>query len=745
MTLQLRPTFSESWYRVKELRLRLRPTAQISRQYYRGDRWYVVRDPASNQFHRLSDAAYRFVGLLDGTLTIGEAWEIVGGQMADDAPTQPEVIQILSQLYAANLVETNISPDAQVLLRRHKRQQQKKLQGRLMNLLFPRIPLWDPDTFLKAWMPAVGPLISVFGVVAWLAVVVGALALVLPEQDKLASSTGNLFGSNDPIVWLLLGLSFVVTKFIHEMGHAFSCRRFGGECHEVGIMFLVLFPCPYVDASTAWGFANKWKRIFVGAAGMIAEIFVAAVAAFVWYFTSTDDLVNQLAYNVMLIASVSTVVFNANPLLRYDGYYILSDYLEIPNLQQKSREYTLGLFRRHLFRVKEQRPLPPKGQRWQLVAFSVTSTIYRIFIGFAIMLMVLFQLPEALKPVGLFMFAGAAATFFVVPVFKLVKYLLTDPELHRKRTGAWLWTGGAVAAVVVIVGLIQFPTYVRADAVVEPKERSFVYAGTGGFVEEVLAADGQRVAAGDVLLRLGNDEVETEYLRTGHMLEAARIDLQRALAGDDPRATAMVEVAEQAVRTYERRLARAREQVEELTVVAPRAGRFVAPRAAMFAGRYMSPGDEIGRVDQADELEAIALVGQRQAQRLAGDVDPSQTEIRLASRPGEVLHATAIHISPYATRQTPSAALTQAGGGDLTPDPQSRDGRGTVESTYKVTFTLANPGDTPNRPAIVTGQRGYTRTPAGQEPLIVQGWRKLMQVVQTNSTPDEGEAAARGM
>src|SRR5438093_10256537 len=124
--LQVRPTFSESWYRVAPLRAKLRPSAQISRQFYRGERWYVVRDPAGNQFHRLSDAAYRFVGLLDGRRTVEEAWDLVGGQLADDAPTQPEVIHILSQLYAANLIEADITPDATVLLRRHKQLQKRQ-------------------------------------------------------------------------------------------------------------------------------------------------------------------------------------------------------------------------------------------------------------------------------------------------------------------------------------------------------------------------------------------------------------------------------------------------------------------------------------------------------------------------------------------------------------------------------------------------------------------------------------------
>src|SRR4051795_10234740 len=169
--LQLRPTFSESWYRVVGLRAKLRPSAQISRQYYRGERWYVMRDPAGNQFHRLSDAAYRFVGLLDGRRTVEEAWDLVGGQLADDAPTQPEVIHILSQLYAANLIEADITPDATVLLRRHKQQVKQRFQGRLMNVLFPRIPLWDPDRFLKTWMPVMKWFLSFGGAILWLVVV----------------------------------------------------------------------------------------------------------------------------------------------------------------------------------------------------------------------------------------------------------------------------------------------------------------------------------------------------------------------------------------------------------------------------------------------------------------------------------------------------------------------------------------------------------------------------------------------
>src|SRR6185295_1619372 len=232
--LQLRPTFSESWYRVVGLKPKLRSTAQISRQFYRGERWYVVRDPAGNQFHRLSDNAYRFVGLLDGTRTVGEAWDLVGGQLEDDAPTQPEVIQILSQLYAANLVETDIPPDATVLLRRHKVQQKRLMQGRLMNVLFPRIPIWDPDRFLQRWMPVMRLFLSKFGMVLWLVVVIAAIVTIAPKWGDLKVAAGNAI---EPGNWLWLWVTFVAIKLIHELGHAFTCRRFGGECHELGIMF----------------------------------------------------------------------------------------------------------------------------------------------------------------------------------------------------------------------------------------------------------------------------------------------------------------------------------------------------------------------------------------------------------------------------------------------------------------------------------------------------------------------------
>src|SRR5436190_3368097 len=456
MTMQLRPTFSESWYRVKNLKAKLRASAQISRQYYRGERWYVVRDPAGNQYHRLSDPAYRFVGLLNGQRTVGEAWELAGGQLADDAPTQPEVIQILSHLYSANLIDADVTPDAAVLLRRHKKLSERKMQGRLMNVLFPRIPLWDPDRFLKTWMPVVRLGFSKIGALIWLLVVGFAISRLVPEWDHIKQAAAN---SINPGNWLWLWAVFVVIKLFHELGHAFGCRRFGGECHELGIMLLVFIPTPYVDASSAWSFPNKWHRIFVGAAGMIVELFFASLCAFVCVSVDRQSLLGRLTFNAMLVASVRSVVFNANRLLRYDGYYILSDFLEIPNLRQKSQEYTMGLIKRHIFRIKSPIPLPPVGQRFWLFLYHVTSSVYRVFVGVMIILVVSSQVPV----LGILMALGGVITWLVVPIAKLLNYLLLQPELHRKRGRAITFSMAVAAAVIVLIGMINFPMRFEAE------------------------------------------------------------------------------------------------------------------------------------------------------------------------------------------------------------------------------------------------------------------------------------------
>jgi putative peptide zinc metalloprotease protein len=725
--LQLRPTFSESWYRVVGLKPKLRGTAQISRQYYRGERWYVVRDPAGNQFHRLSDAAYRFVGLLDGRRTVGEAWDLVGGQLADDAPTQPEVIQILSQLYSANLVETDIPPDATVLLRRHKQLVKRQMQGRLMNVLFPRIPIWDPDSFVKRWMPLARFIISKLGAIVWLVVVGAAVAALAPHWTELKDAAVDAIDLHTkPENIFLLWMTFVVIKFIHECGHAFSCRRFGGEVHEMGIMFLVFVPTPYVDASSAWSFSNKWKRIFVGAGGMIIELFVAALCAFVWLNTNRDTLINHLAYNAMLIASVTTVVFNANPLLRYDGYYILSDWLEIPNLQNKSREYILGLIKRHVFRIKSQQPLPPPVQRAWLFFYGIASSCYRVFVGLAIILMVMFQIPV----IGVLMAIGGVITWLCVPLFKLFKYLTVEPELHRKRGRAWAFTGACAAVVILLLGIIQFPLRVRAEGILEPKEKAVLYAKQAGMVKEVApnARNGQRLHKGDPILVCTDPDLESRLPQLENQVAAARAREAAAISSDN-QSQALVERL--TAESTEKELRDVQRRVNELTIKAPIDGYLVAPDIDTLPGTYFQVGQEVCTVQETDQLRVRGTVSQEDSQLLPLHVDYTQNpsvkkaEIRTVSNVGTVLFADSMTVIPGAKREIPNPALTNQGGGEVAPDPKDPTGTKAANPEFELQVYLTNPQN-----EYVPGQRAYVRMTIRKEPLMKQWTRAVLQLIQ---------------
>jgi putative peptide zinc metalloprotease protein len=731
VTLQLRPTFSESWYRVKSLRVRLRPSAQISRQHYRGERWYVVRDPAGNQFHRLSDPAYRFVGLLDGSRTVEEAWDLAGGQLADDAPTQPEVIQILSHLFSANLIDADITPDANVLLRRHKKQQQRKLQGRLMNVLFPRIPLWDPDRFLKTWLPVVRLGFSRIGAIIWLLVVGLAITAIAPMGHELAEAAKHSVDlSSNPANAFWLWAVFVFVKLIHELGHAFGCRRFGGECHELGIMFLVFIPTPYVDASTAWGFSNKWHRIFVGAAGMIVELFFAALVTFFWvYAGDKQGLPAQLAFNAMLVASVSTVVFNANPLLRYDGYYILSDWLEIPNLRQKSTEYALGLIKRHLFRVKATQPLPPVLQRIWLFFYAITSGIYRIMVGFAIMMLVYFQIPV----IGVLMAIGGVATWAIVPIFKTFKYLALEPELHRKRAGAIAWSTGFAALVVLLIGIIPFSNNIDQQGVIEPVKKATLRAGTSGFVTAVgKTADGARtlrdgdfVRKGQVLLVCASEKLDAQVKTLDARVKRYEIDLGQSIATDPTKRR----IDEDALKAAKQSLAFAKSHQQQLTITSPIDGYLICPELHEYVGRYFREGQDALRVYDMTELEIVTLLEQRDCQQVLREVTESgfpRTQVRPSGQLATIVDAIGIESRSAATSpEVPPPLTTEAGGTVAMNKSDPQHPHPMVEQ-----FELRVKVKPQELASFMPGQTALVRFRLEKQPLIQQWTRRLFQLIQ---------------
>ena len=424
--------FSPSWYRVADLKPRLRSHLEIHRHHYRGELWYVLQDHASGRFQRFTPSAYLLIGLMDGQHSVQELWETGRARLGENAPTQEEVIRLLSQLHAVNALQTDVVPDTAEMLKRFEKQRYGKIKQNLRSPLFMRFSLLDPERILNLFLPLVRPVFGWFGAIIWLAVVGYGVYLAGLHWSQLTENITDrvLAPSNLVILWL----TFPFLKAFHEFGHAFAVKVRGGEVHEMGIMLLVFNPIPYVDASAASAFRNRRARALVGAAGMIAELFIAALA--LWLWTSVEPgPVRAVAFNVILIAGVSTLLFNGNPLLRYDAYYILSDLLEIPNMGPRGIRYIGYLFQRYLLLAKDaEPPFSAPGERVWFVIYTIAAFFYRIFIFTSIILFV----------AGKFFFIGVLIAcwgmfnMFVMPVGKIVKFLATSPKLRRRRAWAAL-------------------------------------------------------------------------------------------------------------------------------------------------------------------------------------------------------------------------------------------------------------------------------------------------------------------
>jgi putative peptide zinc metalloprotease protein len=703
--------FSPSWYRVATLAPRLRSHAQLHRHQYRGQIWYVLQDRSNERFHRFSPAAYAFIGLMDGQRTVQDIWELASTKLGDDAPTQPEVVQLLSQLHAADVLQCDIPPDIAELLHRHERTQQKKWQRRLMSIFAWQFPLFDPERLLQTFVSLVRPFFGWGGALLWLCIVIPAVLIGAAHWSDLTANIIDRMTTPQNLV--LLWFLFPIIKALHEFGHAFAVKVFGGEVHEMGIMLLVFSPVPYVDASASSGFPSKWQRAVVGAAGMIVELVIASVAMFVWV-SAEPGSVRALAYNTIMIAGISTVMFNANPLLRFDGYYILADLIEIPNLRQRANTYLGYLCERYLFgREEAQVPHATPGERAWFVGYSVTSFIYRIFVVLAILMF----LTDKLFVLGMFFAMLTAFTWFMLPLGKGLSYLFTSPRIRRVRGRALAVSTGAIAITLVALCFTPVPFRTRAEGVVWIPEEAIVRAGADGFVGQVVGIPGSKVSRGDVLV-VCHDSVLTTQVT---VLEAQLREIEARIREQIPESIVKAKMLEEEKRYIEEKLARAREQVRDLVITAKVDGTLVLPRAEDLPGRFVHRGDVLAHVVDLNTLTVRTIVDQSDIDLIRHSTKTVQ--VRLAERLASPIDAGVTRLVPAASDELPSPALGSVGGGQVPMDPKDPKGQKAMRKVFQVDLQL------PVELGLVNvGGRVYVRFDHGWESLMVQWYRQGRQL-----------------
>jgi putative peptide zinc metalloprotease protein len=505
-------------------------------------------------------------------------------------------------------------------------------------------------------------------------------------------------------------------------------------------MFLVLFPLPYVDASSAWAFRRKWHRAIVGMAGCMAELAAASIAAIIWAHTSTGTP-HIIAYNVIFVASVSTVLFNGNPLLRFDAYYVLTDLIEIPNLAQRCRQYFSYLVRRYAWGLQRAwNPAYTLGERLWFVSYGTLSSIYRVYISIRILLFLNGRLPEVLFIlVPILALSGIVAWLFV-PVGKFLHYLATSEELARQRWRAVVSTAAVTLILAVLLGALRLPDHRRVEGIVEPQGLSIIHAESDGFVTAFLASQVKVSPDGSSLIDAVNPALEAE--KRGLAAERRVLEVRRRQAV--LKEVAAAQILDEQLAALEEKIARIQQQLASLHPAAPLSGTWVSPDIEFIKGKFLRRGEKIGVVADLDDLLVRATADQSVAALLIEQAD-KEVEIRVLGRPDRTIAGTIERIFPAGQEQLPSQALGYAVGGAMAVDVRDPSGTKTAEKFFEIRIRphlpvsqchpRENGGPPPSDGSWIPAGAGMTKRGATPAPEVWLTGQRVVVRVRLHSKP----------
>jgi putative peptide zinc metalloprotease protein len=701
----MEPLLSPDWYRVRALQPRLRHGVGVSRQVVRGEVWYVLSDPLSGQHHRFNDLAFALISACDGERTLDQVWvhcaqrsgaaqTSLPNSTPTSPPTQGEALRVFSLAFAANLLIANVSQDAASLVRSQTKQRRQRKRAAVNPLSF-RVPLWNPDSFLNQHINKLRFLFSgTAGCVVIALAVFGAVLLAF-NAPAVASQAQSKLGSG--AMMLALWLAYPLVKGLHELAHAFAVKAYGGEVHEMGVTLLMLTPVPYVDASASVAFSNTQQRMAVAAAGIVVELILATLALLLWLNLEAGG-VRDAALAVLLIGGLSTLLVNGNPLLRFDGYHVLSDLLELPHWAQRSQALWRFLARRWLLRINATAPFEgdaPGARPW-LLAYAPLSWAYRV----VLMAWLALWLAGVHPLLGLAAVVWSVWSLCAQPVFQALRFVLRAPELHGQRIKAVGITALGSVALMLALFAVPLPYRTQAPGVVWLSDEAMVRLGTDGFVEEYFALDGERVVAGQPLLRLSNDVLQADTQRAQAAL--ARLEVERAASFDVDAVRAGV--ANDALARAQAEYDRLQQRTQQLTVRAATAGRVVINPGTSVVGQYLPQGQLLAHV-LAPEAALVKVmvrnedIAQVRSSAQATALSEQHIHIELAQAPGTDWPARWASPSqtsvPQASSNLPSAALGESAGGSIATDGSDKTGRTAREPRFQLDLRLM--ADSPAR------------------------------------------------
>jgi putative peptide zinc metalloprotease protein len=715
--------------RRKQVKLKIRPDLQHTEQRYEGKRFHVIKDPVCLKYYRFNQQEYFVFSLFDGGHTMEEVRTRFEDEFKPHRLEYQDLEGFARQLVTAGLVQHEQAGTGKHLFQRRAKQRRLQRFAALSNIMYYKIPVFDPDRLL-AWMFRYlwwifTPTFFALSVALMLAAVFQVTVHFQTFYDKMPRYQEFFAYQTVLYMWLSLG----VVKVIHEFGHGLSCKAFKGECHEMGVLLMCFSPALYANVTDAWTVADKWKRIIISFAGIYVELVIAATATFVWWYTPHLPVVNNIAMCLMVLCSVSTIMFNANPLMRFDGYYMLADWLEIPNLRDRANRFLNNLFLSKCLGVETPpEPYMAPSRKWLFVVYAAGSWVYRWVITFSIIWFLSDFLSPQLKVLSRMLAFLSLASMFIWPIFRIVKNISQRGRMPDMKKNRVMTTLAVAAVLLVAFVLLPLPISRVIDTglvSLDPAHATPLGPQEQAVLTRVAVVEGQVVRPGQLLAEFTTPRLNEELGRTAAEREVARaradnLRTQAASVGSKDPTGQLKQEAEQA----ENQVRGLDAQAEALQQRLADAKTLTAPAAGFAMGVPRST--DVGKLYDRNFQEGRPVLTIGDPTRLVVKLPVSSLNYRLLQedlpQKGELeasVYVTGrtdreykgrVRLLPQADSKQLPPQLTQRGGGPIAVKQSGDGGQETtpVAQVYLVEVELTDP-DASVRPGTLVQVKVYCK------------------------------------
>jgi putative peptide zinc metalloprotease protein len=701
-------------------------------QTYGDQRYWVVKDPLSLRYVRLRDEEYSLLSWLDGRRSLHDLVVEFETKFAPQRVKPAEVSRLIGILHQSGLLISDRPGQGPVLERKGNKRRLKELGSRWLNPLALRFRGIDPTWVFNLVYPLVRPFMSRFGMLLSATLILSACVWAGVRWHALMEMMPTVQQFFTPTNLLVLTVVLALVKVLHEFGHGLVCKHFGGECTELGVMFLIFTPCLYCNVTDSWRFPNKWHRAAVGAAGIFVELNLAAIALFVWSLTG-PGLLHQMSLSLIAVASIGTVLFNGNPLMRYDGYYILSDVVEVPNLAERSAAVVRAFFSKHCLGLDnvEDDPLLPERNRGWYALYCVASVVYRWFVTFSILLfLVQLMRPYRLEFVARLLGAFGVATLILGPLWRLKNFMSVPGATSSVKKHRVYWTTAVAAAAVAFVLFVPLPHRIFGTLELQPYGAEKIYVEVAGTVADADVRYGAKVEAGKRVARLSNLDVELaiEELKSKQEQLKAQLFALRREQFDSPQAGVSIPQTVEMLKSIDEQLAEKRLDLERLAPTTHRAGTVFPPPNTDAAppesqelhawdgrpldlvnlGATLEPGTLLCEIGDPTQWQALVVIDQE-------DVDFIKTgdaaEILLDAVPHRTWKCQVDEVALGQLLETPRR-LSNKAGGDLATLGDGGQSERPASTSYMVRVRIEDPDG-----SLRVGWRGTARIAVAAQPI----------------------------